>query len=96
MLILNKVKQLGCVGLSHKLERLYLQGCGQLANDIHCLLASEGLLQKLLGITDTTLCYVLLCQTDLIKLLNDLFLNLRGNTPGIGNFQCQLFNFFFL
>ena len=96
MLILNKVKQLGCVGLSHKLERFYLQGCGQLANDIHCLLASEGLLQKLLGITDTTFCYVLLCQTDLIEFIYDFFLDLWRHASGIGYFQCQFFNFFFL
>lgn len=95
MLVLNKIKQLGCICLPHKFERLYLQGRCQLADHIHCLISTKRFLKDFLGIIDAAFCNILLCQTDLIEFVDHVLLDLWCNTPCICNFKCQLFNFIF-
>ena len=60
MLILYEVEYLCSLCFSYKLKRSYLQGCGQLAKHLCGLVIAESLLQKILGISDTTLSDILL------------------------------------
>ena len=83
MFILNKVKQLRRVRLSHKLERLYLQRSRQPADHSHSLIFSQRFLQHFLRVADTAFRNILLRKAELIKLICDRLLDLRCDTSGI-------------
>ena len=69
MLILNKVENLGCLCLSYKFERSYLERSSQFAQYLLRPVLTKGFLQKIFGITNTTLRNILLSKADFIKLI---------------------------
>ena len=53
------------------------------------------MLQKLLGIGNTAFGNILLCQTELVKFIDYIFLCLGRYASGVGNLQGQVLNLFF-
>ncbi|OQA26825.1 MAG: hypothetical protein BWY61_00484 [Firmicutes bacterium ADurb.Bin354] len=96
MLILDKGKQLCRIGLSHKFERLNLKRSSKLSDNIQSLIGTKSLLKEFLSITDTAFRDILLCKTDLIKLIDNIFLDLGRDASCICYLKSQILDLFFL
>ena len=96
MLVLNEVEELSRVGLSDKLERTYLKGCRESADNVDSLVVSECLLEEFLSVVDTAFGDVLLCETELVELVYDRVFRGLVDTFGVGDLKCQRFDLLFL
>ena len=93
MLVVDKVHELRRVGLAQEIERSNLQAGGKAIENFHRLFRSQGLLQHILRIFQTTRGNVVAGHSHLIKFTDYLCLYLGADLFLVRNFEGYTLNF---